>query len=177
LAAVTLRDLMPIFQSAFDEFLKRERANILNDISERNLCSRLMIYLERAKDTHGLADYFTDTEYNRKQGKVKTIIDSHAHVLVITCDLILHSRGALRSDNLIAIEMKKKHHKKADKDADRERLIVLTMQNNVYPVDQIPEHASGYELGLFIELDVSAAQFLIETYRGGVMVSQTTGAF
>jgi len=36
---------------------------------------------------------------------------------------------------------------------------------------------SGYELGLFIELDVSGAQFLIDTYRGGEMVSETTGAF
>lgn len=168
---------MQIFQRAFDEFLKRERANILNDIAERNLCGRLMIYLERAKDAHGLANYLTDTEYNRKQDEVKTIIDSHTHVLIITCDLILHSRGTLQRDNLIAIEMKKKHHKKADKNADRERLIALTMQNNVYAIGQIPEHVSGYELGLFIELDVSGAQFLIETYRGGEMVSETTGAF
>ena len=159
---------MQIFQRWFDEFLKRERANILNDIAERNLCGRLMIYLERAKDAHGLANYFTDTEY---------IIDSHTHVLIITCDLILHSRGTLQRDNLIAIEMKKKHHKKADKNADRERLIALTMQNNVYAIGQIPEHVSGYELGLFIELDVSGAQFLIETYRGGEMVLETTGAF
>ena len=51
------------------------------------------------------------------------------------------------------------------------------MQNNVYAIGQIPEHVSGYELGLFIELDVSGAQFLIDTYRGGEMVSETTGAF
>ena len=91
--------------------------------------------------------------------------------------MILHSRGTLQRDNLIAIEMKKKHHKKAGKDADRERLIALTMQNNVYSIGQIPEHVSGYELGLFIELDVPGAQFLVETYRGGEMVSETTGAF
>ena len=65
---------MQIFQRAFDEFLKRERANILNDIAERNLCGRLMIYLERAKDAHGLANYLTDTEYNRKQDEVFVIV-------------------------------------------------------------------------------------------------------
>jgi hypothetical protein len=172
-----LPDLTQIFRSAFDEFLKRERANILNDIAERNLCGRLMIYLERSKDNHGLADYLTDTEYNRKHGEVKTIIDSHLNVLMITCDLILHSRGMLHPDNLIAIEMKKKHHKKADKDADRERLIALTMHSDVYPIGHIPEHVSGYELGLFIELDVAGAQFLIETYRGGEKVSEETGPF
>lgn len=170
-------DMMQIFRIAFDEFLKRERANIINDIAERNLCGRLMIYMERSKDNHGLADYFTDIEYNRKHGEVKTIIDSHYNVLKITCDLILHSRGTLNPDNLIAIEMKKKHHKKADKDADRERLVALTMQENVYPIEQIPEHVSGYELGLFIELDITDAQYLIEIYQGGAKVAEETGAF
>lgn len=168
---------MQIFQSAFDEFLKRERANILNDIAERNLCGRLMIYMERSKDNHGLADYFTDTEYNRKHGDVTTIIDSHHNVLNITCDLILHSRGTINPDNLIAIEMKKKHHRQADKDADRERLVALTMQDSVYPVDQIPEHVSGYQLGLFIELDVAEAKFLIEIYKSGVIAGEERGAF
>jgi len=169
--------MMQIFRIAFDEFLKRERANIINDIAERNLCGRLMIYMERSKDNHGLAGYFTDTEYNRKHGEVKTIIDSHYNVLKITCDLILHSRGTLNPDNLIAIEMKKKHHKKVDKDADRERLVALTMQDNVYPIEQIPEHVSGYELGLFIELDIIDAQYLIEIYQGGAKVAEKTGAY
>jgi hypothetical protein len=168
---------MQIFQIAFDEFLKRERANLLNNIAERNLCGRLMIYIERSKDNHGLENYFTDTEYNRKHGDIKTIIDSNAHVLTITCDLILHSRGTLQPDNLIAIEMKKKHHKKADKDADRERLIALTMQGDVHPIGHIPEYVYGYQLGLFIELDVAGAQCLIETYQGGVKVAEATGAF
>ena len=168
---------MQIFRSAFDEFLKRERANIINDVAERNLCGRLMIYIERSKDNQGLADYFTDTEYNRKHGDVKTIIDSHYNVLKITCDLILHSRGRLNPDNLIAIEMKKKHHKQADKDADRERLVALTMQDNVDPIEQIPEHVSGYRLGLFIELDVTGAQFLIEKYQDGAKVGVETGSF
>jgi hypothetical protein len=172
-----LPDLMQIFRSAFDEFLKRERANILNDIAERNLCGRLMIYIERSKDKHGLENYFTDIEYNRKHGDVKTIVDSRYNVLTITCDLILHSRATLQPDNLIAIEMKKKHHKKADKDADRERLIALTKQSDVYPIGDIPEHVSGYKLGLFIELDVADAQYLIELYRGGRQVSDKTGAF
>jgi hypothetical protein len=64
-----------------------------------------------------------------------------------------------------AIEMKKKRHKKADKDADRKRLIALTMQNSVYPIGQLSEHVSCCELGLFIELDVRGAQFLVKTYR------------
>jgi hypothetical protein len=90
------------------------------------------------------------------------------------CDLILHSRGTLQPDNLIAIEMKKKHHKKADKDADRDRLVALTMQNDVYPIEHIPEHVSGYELGLFIELDVAEARYLTEVYRGGGKGSELT---
>jgi len=44
---------MQIFRSAFDEFLQRERANILNDISEPNLCGRLMIYMGNYPDNVG----------------------------------------------------------------------------------------------------------------------------
>jgi len=41
--------LMAIFDEAFAEFLWRERDNIINDISERNLCGRLMLYLDTGR--------------------------------------------------------------------------------------------------------------------------------
>jgi hypothetical protein len=43
-----------IFYPAFETFLLRERDNILNGVSERNLCARLAVYLEQAKDRAGL---------------------------------------------------------------------------------------------------------------------------
>ena len=65
--------LMALFMEAFDEFLARERANIIANISERNLCVRLMLYVEAARIRHGLTNYFTDTEYNRNKGDLKRI--------------------------------------------------------------------------------------------------------
>ncbi|MFZ3226816.1 MAG: hypothetical protein WA230_15065, partial [Xanthobacteraceae bacterium] len=61
-----------------------------------------------------------DAEYNRQQnGQIKTIIDDHAHEISVTCDLILHSLGEIiRTDNLIAIEMKKSERPKVEKDED-----------------------------------------------------------
>lgn len=83
-----------IFEEAFQQFICRERDNIISNVSERNLCGRLSIYLESAKNNYGLEKYYADTEYNRKhEGKIKTIIVDCLEIIVINCDLILHSRG------------------------------------------------------------------------------------
>lgn len=106
-----------IFYPAFETFLRRERANILNGVSERNLCARLGVYLEQHKERAGLEGYHADPEYNRMQdGRIKLILDENGDEVSITCDLILHSRGAIVGrDNLIAIEMKKWDQPPAEK--------------------------------------------------------------
>src|SRR3546814_18128724 len=72
----------------------------------------------------GYDGYRADTEYNRKQGgQVTTILDETMHVVRITCDLILHSRGrVVERDNLIALEMKRLSHPESEKQKDRVRL-------------------------------------------------------
>src|SRR3546814_5091694 len=92
--------------------------------SERNLCARWAPLLEMAAVEAGDDGYRADTEYNRKQGgQVKTILDETMHVVRITCDLILHSRGrVVERDNLIAIEMKRLSHPEREKQKDRVRL-------------------------------------------------------
>ncbi len=170
--------LMAIFDEAFAEFLWRERDNIINDISERNLCGRLMLYLDTGRLRYGLDEYYTDTEYNRNKGDIKRVRHDQDNSDIITCDLILHSRGRLRDDNLIAIEMKKKHHKKKEKDADRRRLIALTRTRAaVRKFARMPDHVYGYKLGLFIELDTKRAQYLIETYERGGLISKREASF
>jgi hypothetical protein len=97
-----------LFRRAFREFLAKERDNILNDVNERNLCQRLSIYLQRESDNAGLAGYYANTEYNRNQGRVKTILDDAMKEVTIICDLVLHSIGTKAArENIIAIEMKK----------------------------------------------------------------------
>lgn len=158
-----------MFEIAFAEFLGRERANIQADISERNLCGRLMLYLDVARVHLHLDHYFTDTEYNRNLGDLKRIrhndVDSAD---IITCDLIVHSRGRHEPDNLIAIEMKKKKHARAHKDADRRRLVALTRTHEqAQGLAKGPDHVYGYQLGLFIEIDTERPAYLLETYQHG----------
>ena len=50
-----MADLMALFNEAFREFLGREHDNIRADRSERNLCGRLMLYLDAARERFGFA--------------------------------------------------------------------------------------------------------------------------
>jgi hypothetical protein len=90
--------LMNLFNDALHEFLHRERNNIQADISERNLCGRLMLYMDAARARYNLDDYFTDTEYNRNLGDLKRIRHAPNEAPdIITCDLILHRPWAASS--------------------------------------------------------------------------------
>jgi hypothetical protein len=62
-----MADLMALFNEAFRKFLGREHDNIRADISGRNLCGRLMLYLDAARERFGLRECFTDPEYPRAQ--------------------------------------------------------------------------------------------------------------
>jgi hypothetical protein len=166
-----------IFYPAFETFLLRERENIWNGVSERNLCARLAVYLGQIKDRAGFAEYHADPEYNRMQdGRIKVILDEKGQEVSITCDLILHSRGAIVGrDNLIAVEMKKWDQPPAEKEKDRVRLRALTKasydeQQWIADGRSLPDFVCGYELGLYIELDIPRKRALIEEYERGAMV-------
>ena len=173
--------LSTVFSDAFDEFLNGERSNIRSDVSERNLCGRLMLYLDRSKDRHGLKEYYADIEYNRKQrGELKTIVDEQMKVISITCDLILHSRGeSIERDNLIAIEMKKAGRPKTERDSDHTRLRAMTKRsfNDIWSNDGTthPEHVCGYEIGYFIELDIQRRVFAVDVFRKGKQIDTFEG--
>lgn len=165
-----MRDL---FYRSFERFMALERNNILNGVSERNLCARLGLYLEDERRALRLDGYYVDPEYNRQQnGRIKTILDGNAQEVSITCDLILHSRGVIvRRDNLIAIEMKKSDRSAAEKESDRVRLRILTKDSydGVWMADGVtrPEYVCGYELGIFMELDIQHRLVKVEEFRRG----------
>jgi len=173
--------LQKVFLSSFDEFLENEAQNILNGVSERNLCGRLAKLIEEKAHTSGFDEYFADIEYNRKQdGQVKTIIDENMEVVSITPDIILHSRGKkIKNDNLIAVEMKRKEHLESEKRKDRNRLCALTKSSEVWSYDgkSHPEHVYGYSLGYFLELDINSQLFRIEEYRQGKLAGSLEKKF
>ncbi|ELE1909268.1 hypothetical protein ACW0FU_004286 [Vibrio vulnificus] len=172
-----------IFHESLNDFFQREANNILSGVAERNLCSRLAMQLEPRAMMNGLAGYYADTEYNRKQnGKVKTILDDDMQVVVINCDLILHSRGEIMGrDNLIAIEMKKSERPEAEKVSDRARLRTMTKPSfdDIWSFDgeTHPEHVCGYELGYFIEINRQNREYIVQKFAHGELVESITREF
>jgi len=171
-----------IFEIALQEFLEEEQKNILSGVSERNLCARLAMPLERIAKENKFNGYYADPEYNRKQnGRVKTILDENTQVINVTCDLILHSRGeVMERDNLIAIEMKKSERPEEEKESDRARLRTLTKStyDDVWSFDgeTHPEHVCGYEFGFFVELDIAHKSYSVQQFQNGNVVSMVEGS-
>ena len=167
-----------LFKESLNLFLEHELENILNDVNERNLCGRLVIYLNDKIRENNINGYFVDPEYNRKQnGQVKTILDEELNIVSINCDIIVHSRGGnILQDNLIAIEMKKSNRPEEEKISDKKRLRALTKDSydDIWSADGVtlPEHVCGYILGFFIELNIKTRECLIERYKKGNKINE-----
>lgn len=145
---------------------------VISNVAERALCASLM-YSIREKIRHTpFRNYYVDTEYNRNRGKVKTILNNNFEVIVINCDLIVHSRGKIiEQDNLIALEMKKSSARKVDKESDKKRLMALTKASydDVWSFDgtTLPDHVCGYVLGVYYEINIYSGRAKIEYYSQG----------
>lgn len=172
-----------IFKDSTDKFLAEEAENIINGVTERNLCGRLAIYLTDKLRKNKILNYYADTKYNRKQnGRVKTILDDELNVITIQCYLIVHSRGNnIQQDNLIAVEMKKSSRPELEKVNDRKRLRALTKENydEIWSYDGVtlPEHVCGYILGIYMILDIAKQTCYFEYYQKGQKVGYRTQSF
>lgn len=161
-----------IFDAALSAFLAAEGPALLTDVSERNTCGRLAVYLERQMIKEDLRGYYADPEYNRKKhGRVKTIIDDQFEVIPITTDLIVHSRGEKSPphDNLIAIEAKKSSRPDQEKVEDKKRLRAMTKPlTDVVGWDGVhPEHVCGYAVGVFVEIDMEKRLLRLDYFKKG----------
>jgi hypothetical protein len=170
--------LRAVFNYSFSSFLERETQNILNGTSERNLCACWAPLLEQAAIEGGFEGYRGDAEYNRmKNGMVKVILANNSSVVRIVCDLILHSRGSfMKHDNLIAIEMKRSNRPEPEKESDRLRLRTLTRStfDGVWSADGVthPRYVCGYQLGFYVEFDVTGRSLFVEEYVEGTKVDE-----
>jgi hypothetical protein len=169
---MTLED---IFREALDEFLAREFALVRKDAHEQSLCGRLAIYLDHAKDRHGLKAYFVDVEYNRRgEGRKQILHPLTGQHIDVVCDILLHSRGELQDDNLMAVEMKKDYATDERKQSDRERLQALTLP---MPEGGNPDYVCGYPLGYYLEVHIGNGTLIIEEYRQGKLTQYGTMPF
>lgn len=171
-----INKLINIFETANCRFIERDISLVFDNVNERALCGALAQHLSTEIFNTQLKNYYVDVEYNRNQGKVKTIIREKSEVVTINCDIILHSRGEIiEKDNLIAIEMKKSASSRNDKQNDRNRLIALTKgsYDDVWSFDglALPEHVCGYELGIYYEVNKQSREIYLEYYSKGKLIS------
>ena len=141
-----------------------------------------MIYLQEQLKGTSYSGYYVDVEYNRNNGKVKTIINENIEVIPINCDIIIHSRGEnIYQDNLIALEMKKSVNRESEKIKDKNRLIALTKDtfDDVWSFDgtNLPEHVCRYGLGVYYEINVAKRKVDMEYYIKGKLTYTKMIAF
>ena len=152
--------------------LKKDKKLFLSKVSERTLCGALMIKLYEQLRNSKYSNYYVDVEYNRNNKKIKTCRiendKNQSKEININCDLIVHSRGNdSLQDNLIAIEMKKSSRARLDKNNDRNRLISLTKECNVYETSQ---YVCNYKLGIYYEINFVINNIHLEFYYKGQKV-------
>ena len=155
-----------VFERAEEKF-REDNSDILNGkLSERTLCGALMISLHDVLRKTVYSEYYVDVEFNRclsnNDNNIKCLkkIVTKAEPKRIFCDLIVHGRGKLHPDNLIALEMKKIQRNKTDAvkgliKHDTERLEYLTSPNNKF----------GYVLGVYYEVNYWDKMIYIEYYH------------
>lgn len=178
----TYDQLTDLFERANESFLQSEQDLLHSGVNERTVCGALMLHLhDLIKDDASYDGYFTDVEYNRNRGAIKTVAKTvcgtELKVIRINCDIILHSRGKHpEQDNLIAIEMKKTFRRFCDKESDRVRLKALTADSfdDIWSFDghTLPEHVCRYVLGVYYEINAHRNEIAIEYYHHGELVER-----
>ena len=176
----TFEELKDLFLKANQQFINENKALLDNDVSERALCAALMASIRDVmRQDSSYKNYYADVEYNRKiigQGQwTQKTIPSPKEGRIIVCDLIVHSRGTQKQDNLIALEMKKKSNaNKDDQKDDQKRLQKLTCDSTKKtPSKYIYE----YVIGIYYEINYKEKNILIEYYRHGKKISKETISF
>lgn len=175
---LNLKLMKKIFEETNKVFLETQRELILSNVSERAWYTQFAIcFTEKMKEYEIDSCYVVDSEYNRNNGKLKTILNDDLIPVEITCDLILHSRGkCLEQDNLICIEMKKSTTKENAKVEDKNRVRILTKESfdDLWSYDGKihPEHVCRYILGVYYEINIRKKEIYIEYYNKGEKIKE-----
>ena len=175
-------EIKKLFLKANRLFLSEEKALLNSSVSERCLCASLMCHIDRLmRQDDSYKGYHVDVEYNRNGGRIKTVkktvMGPESKPISVTCDLIIHSRGAIPAqDNLLALEMKKSTANPSDKESDKDRLMALTKDSfdDVWSFDgkTLPEHVCRYVIGIFYEINYRRRTISLEYFKGGEILDE-----
>lgn len=144
--------LVPSIRRLYEE----DYFNIRAGVSERNICARLALHIEKLMRECNHADlfegYYVDVEYNRMgYGNPKYYEDHKQELRYMVSDLLIHSRG--RSRNYLAVEMKHKGNSKKVEE-DKRRLESLVKPR---PDDPRNNCIYGTLVGAFVTYSLNGA--------------------
>lgn len=148
--------LVPSIRRLYEE----DYFNIRAGVSERNICARLALHIEKLMRECNHADlfegYYVDVEYNRMgYGSPKYYEDHKQELRYMVSDLLIHSRG--RSRNCLAVEMKRKgNSKKVEEDKRRLEALVKPRPENLES-----NCVYGTLVGAFITYSIDGAIILL----------------
>lgn len=157
---INLENLKAMFLAAHRSFIENHASLLKRELSERCLCGALMCELNKQLEKNACNNYYADIEFNRNKKRIKQLPNDDGFVNNILPDIIVHSRGKVTPDNLLALEMKKSTARREAKERDKNRLSLLTSS---YPYK--------YKLGVYYEINHKKQQILVEFYKTGRKIS------
>ena len=120
--------IMDSLFDSIDQIYRYDHHLLINKVSERCVCARLAYYLEqKIRQNNQFLGYYVDVEYDRMQNGFAKRIGSGKKKHI--CDLLIHSRGEKKPDNLLALEMKV-HNNYTNAPDDMQRLHDLVQHRN-----------------------------------------------
>lgn len=161
---INLENLKAMFLAANRSFIENHASLLKRELSERCLCGALMCELNKQLEKNACNNYYADIEFNRAFentiNNVKDLPDEEGTPKRVFPDIIVHSRGKVTPDNLLALEMEKSTARREAKERDKNRLSLLTSS---YPYK--------YKLGVYYEINNKRRQILVEFYKTGRKIS------
>lgn len=161
---INLENLKAMFLTANRSFIENHARLLKRELSERCLCGALMYELNKQLEKNNFKNYYADVEFNRAIentiNNVKRLTKEEGTPKRVFPDIIVHSRGKVTPDNLLALEMKKSTARREAKERDKNRLSLLTSS---YPYK--------YKLGVYYEINPKKRQILVEFYKTGRKIS------
>lgn len=161
---INLENLKAMFLTANRSFIENHARLLKRELSERCLCGALMYELNKQLEKNNFKNYYADVEFNRAIentiNNVKRLPKEEGTPKRVFPDIIVHSRGKVTPDNLLALEMKKSTARREAKERDKNRLSLLTSS---YPYK--------YKLGVYYEINPKKRQILVEFYKTGRKIS------
>lgn len=143
-----------IMKSAIERFNQADVYLLINDLSERCICSRLAFHIQqKLLELPDFKEYTVDVEYNRGSNSLE-MVPKCLHSKKIVVDLIVHKRGFSEIEgfiNLFCVELKKSTNRNGYS-KDKQRLQDMVA----------PQYGFCYKAGYMVVADMRNHRLDIE---------------